>query len=358
MLIWLAVTLPHPLPIRLRQQRILERSFCRVGVESSSSSIIPLPHIFGCFGYFPTYLDMSFKLRLRIESLHETPNNGTKLWNEKVFFTVFILAIGIFQAIKIAEVASTVTESSTEPNEIPQVNDGITLPTAFLFEANKSVFQYPSYEKRVNNTIPRALFLGDSIGQGIFKRMDRSYSKKGIHLGNPNINCMGLKKHLEEDNLIKWLGPCCWDIVQFNVGAWYHPTPGDWKTQYRKGMVEIIHRIHQHDPQARIVIALTTPSPLDTKETFPANDSSCPHFHRFDKEGFVASLNDIVRSIVSEGIPGVWGINDRYSQVMPHLFEYQNWCDIHFNNDGYNHLAANDWEMVATVLNRSDLLLA
>jgi len=123
--------------------------------------------------------------------------------------------------------------------------------------------------------------------------------------------------------------------------------------------LDIIHTIHQEKPKAKIIIALTTPSPYDTKATYPNKDPSiCPYYTKFHREGFVSSMNHIIWKIFEDNekekkkktasIPndrtttvaaGLWGINDRYSHVIQNLFEYQMPCNIHFNDRGYRHLA-------------------
>jgi len=217
--------------------------------------------------------------------------------------------------------------------------------------------------------IPRILFLGDSISRGTFVRLVNKTWGKSIYLEQPEKNCKGFDRFLGYQSMnasvMKWLGSEKWDYVQMNIGMHFHPerlnltTGQDWRPIYRMGILKIIHIIHQHDPQTKIVLALTTPSPLDTNATYPKNDSSCPHFAKFHKEGFVSNMNDVIRSIVQENdggtngnsIPGLWGMNDRYSHVVTDLIKYQMPCNIHFTDKGYRHLARKDWSTIVSALN-------
>ena len=218
---------------------------------------------------------------------------------------------------------------------------------------NRTPHIYPFSAEDADKTIPRALFLGDSISRSTFHSLLSRYSNRGVHLSASPGNCQSFARYERDDSLNHWLGPCRWDFVQFNVGMHFHPEQ-DWQKEYKRGIISVVQKIHQHSPLAKIVIALTTPSPFDSNATYPRNDSSCPNFSLLHKEGFVSKMNDIIRSIVKErkkSMQGVWGINDRYSFMIPKLLKYQQPCDIHYNKDGYVLLADNDWEVLTSALN-------
>jgi hypothetical protein len=186
------------------------------------------------------------------------------------------------------------------------------------------------------------------------------YTNRGVHLAGAPANCYGFKQYRRRNRLSHWLGPCPWDFVQFNIGLHFHPKPKrNWRSEYKKGILEVVQKIHLHSPSAKIVIALTTPSPLDTHATYPPNDGSCPHMKKFHKTGFVSSMNDVIRSLLvlvernNETIPGLWGFNDRYSLMIQDLVDYQKPCDVHFETRGDERLAQQDWEMVVAALNLS-----
>jgi hypothetical protein len=222
-----------------------------------------------------------------------------------------------------------------------------------LGEPNQYHFSFLEEEPQGKSVVPRALFLGDSISHGIWERLLALYSSRGVHLAGAPTNCYEFNVY--NDSLLHWLGPCQWDFVQFNVGMHFHPawTEGNWQEVYQHGIRDVARRIHDHSPSAKIVIALTTPSPLDTNATFPLDDGSCPHLKLFHKPGVISSMNDIIRSIQvgNESIPGLWGINDRYTLMVPNLIDYQLPCDIHFTQIGYDLMAEQDWSMLVTALN-------
>jgi len=136
----------------------------------------------------------------------------------------------------------------------------------------------------------------------------------------------------------------------FYIGAHFHPSTfqkGDaWEEDYRNGILYVVNTIHEHSPDAKIIIALTTPSPLDSNATHPADDGSCGNMHTFHPTGFVSNMDGVIRSIASsppsvleEGQEkddetnttsiisnvsppppdGLWAISDRYSFIMPTL---------------------------------------
>jgi hypothetical protein len=224
-----------------------------------------------------------------------------------------------------------------------------------LAKVNTTIFPFLEEPPAGESVVPRALFLGDSVSRGTWERLLSLYSHRGIHLAGAPANCYGFEQYKYQDSLLHWLGPCQWDFVQFNIGLHFHPKPeGDWREEYQQGLRDIVQTIHDHSPSAKIVIALTTPSPLDTNATFPLDDGSCPHLAKFHKTGFISSMNDVVQSMLGGGnetIPGLWGINDRYSLLAPHLVDYQLPCDVHYSEMGYERLAEQDWKTLITALN-------
>jgi hypothetical protein len=214
--------------------------------------------------------------------------------------------------------------------------------------------QFPFSEEPLDKTIPRALFLGDSVSRGAWEVLLSRPSNPAVHLACAPANCYGFDQFRYDDSLSHWLGPCPWDFVQFNVGLHFHPKPNsDWRKEYKREILEVVQKIHQHSPSAKIVIALTTPSPLDTNATYPPDDGSCPHLHKFHKKGFISSMNNVILSFLegNERIPGLWGINDRYSLMTPNLIQYQKPCDVHYTESGYRRLADQDWRMLVAALN-------
>jgi hypothetical protein len=207
---------------------------------------------------------------------------------------------------------------------------------------------YPEQEQ--SQPLPRILFLGDSISLAIWTIAQRLYNPLGVvALHGAPTNCRGFDKYIANLNL--WLGSCPWDVVQFNVGLHFSPTTqiNDWQVDYEIGIRWIVSAIRAHSPQAKIIFALTTPSPFDSPATIP-DGTTCPHGDLFHKKGFISSMNEIARSLSKRlGIL----INDRYSAILPLLSTYQKPCNVHFEEEGYHFLARHDWDFLSSHLNIS-----
>lgn len=207
---------------------------------------------------------------------------------------------------------------------------------------------YPEQEQ--SQPLPRILFLGDSISLAIWTIAQRLYNPLGVvGMHGAPTNCRGFDEYIANLNL--WLGSCPWDVVQFNVGLHFNPTTqkNNWQVDYEIGIRWIVSMIRAHSPQAKIIFALTTPSPFDSPATIP-DQATCPHQDLFHKEGFISSLNEIARSLSKRlGIL----INDRYSVILPSLSTYQEPCNVHFQDEGYHFLARHDWNFLSSHLNIS-----
>jgi len=205
-----------------------------------------------------------------------------------------------------------------------------------------------------NPKMPRILSLGDSISRGISVEMQTTYGWNGIaniHLAP--TNCGSFEQY--NQSLFQWLGQCQWDLIEFNIGMHFHPKDdndiGDgWELAYEQGLSSVVTKLRQHSPLVKVVFALTTPSPFDSKATIP-NKTTCPHYDKFQKRGVVSSLNEIaIRMARKMNVT----IIDRYSVVLPELGKYQQPCDIHFTHSGYRLLAMNDWKVITRLLNRGN----
>ncbi len=192
--------------------------------------------------------------------------------------------------------------------------------------------------------LPRILLLGDSISHGIRVQTQNLYHSQANVQGAPT-NCGGFKKY---ERLKDWLGSCPWDLVQFNVGMHFHPGPkvASWHEDYEKGIRNIVTAIRAHSPSARVVFALTTPSPFDSNETMPKR-GTCPDYDKFHEAGFVSSMNMVAVSLAKQlGFV----VNDRYTAILPWLSMYQKECNIHYSEDGYKLLAQQDWKVFSSIL--------
>ena len=197
-----------------------------------------------------------------------------------------------------------------------------------------------------NSSLPRLLFLGDSISRGAWTKMMGKFGTKANIHGAPT-NCMFFSRYKE--NLPVWLGSCPWDLIQFNVGMHFHPQNGDDLEAYQSGLEYVLQQLRSHSPHAHLVIALTTPSPFDSPDTSP-DEATCPNFHKFHKQGYISKLNGVVRQVAAAYNASV---SDRYAAVQPELKRYQYPCDIHFNGDGNEAIVGADWDTAARLLGLS-----
>lgn len=194
---------------------------------------------------------------------------------------------------------------------------------------------------------PRILLLGDSISSGVELEFYTLFKNVTPNIYVSLDNCRGFEYYF--DNLQKWLGHCPWDVIQFNVGHHFHSKGEDYDTysaRYQAELTRVVQQLRSHTPDASIVFALTTPSPFDSKDTYP-DRATCRHYNEYHKEGFVSKLNDLARQLA----PALnITINDRYQVIQPVLGEYQKRCDIHYTAAGYQVLANNDMAVISKVL--------
>ena len=201
-----------------------------------------------------------------------------------------------------------------------------------------------------NPDLPRILFLGDSISRGIGVETYNMFHPLGIaNIHGAPDNCGGFERY--DSHLTQWLGICTWDVIQFNVGMHFHPkrTTANSSTtqqQYKDSIVRIVTKLREHSPNADIVVALTTPSPYDSNDTYP-DTATCKNYNLFHKGGFVTSLNKWARQLAPKLNVT---INDRYQSIQPFLGKYQRPCDVHFKLEGYQHLAKQDWGVISNLI--------
>jgi hypothetical protein len=203
---------------------------------------------------------------------------------------------------------------------------------------------------RHDRILPRVLMLGDSITRDIVKEMKSLNTSDIASIQGAPTNCAGFDRY--RTGLDQWLGQCVWDIVQFNVGMHFKPPPSkgknasSWQKRYRNGLVSIVQSIRAHSPSATIVLALTTPSPLDSDATM-AQRETCQHYHLFHKAGLVNQMNQVAMSVAQDHD---LIINDRYSAILPVLGQFQLECNIHYSPEGSRYLANHDLELFSRLL--------
>lgn len=194
--------------------------------------------------------------------------------------------------------------------------------------------------------LPRILFLGDSISTGIGYEFQQFYgfrNKVNIHTGPKNYALLDTYS----ERLEQWLGICPWDLVQINFGMNFQPDPVTGFEPYREGLGNIFRQIRGHSPEAHLVFALTTPSPLDNAEGSMPQRETCPTYDLFKPPGTVDLMNMIASDVC-------WKTNvtisDRYNAILPELRSLQVYCDDHFYAEGLRVLAESDWKVVSKLL--------
>eukprot|EP00978_Attheya_sp_CCMP212_P027120 scaffold90436_cov47-Attheya_sp.AAC.1 len=182
----------------------------------------------------------------------------------------------------------------------------------FLFFGSLAKHEPDAYFHYVDDvpSLPRILHLGDSITRGIWRQTQELFGPRGVaNIHGALQNCKGLQTY--NYHLSDWLGDCTWDLIQFNIGMHFYPWHG--LDNYEQQLGEFIVRMRQHSPDAEIVFALTTPSPFDSNATTP-NAKTCEDYHKFPKQGFVPTINQIARNVSTRFNVTV---NDRYGAIHP-----------------------------------------
>eukprot|EP00316_Scyphosphaera_apsteinii_P017603 CAMPEP_0119334694 /NCGR_PEP_ID=MMETSP1333-20130426/87846_1 /TAXON_ID=418940 /ORGANISM="Scyphosphaera apsteinii, Strain RCC1455" /LENGTH=199 /DNA_ID=CAMNT_0007345049 /DNA_START=69 /DNA_END=665 /DNA_ORIENTATION=- len=168
-----------------------------------------------------------------------------------------------------------------------------------------------------------------------------------INLHAAPQNCFGFSKYWKYLRI--WLGTCAWNAVQFNIGAHVGGNGTGSLAAYARDLKHVIEEIRRHSPQARVIVAATTPSPWDSAATQPRREE-CSPAHAYDRlhvAGAVPQLNQVAQQVASN-LSAVY--NDRYAVVYGNLSNLQRPCDIHFQEQGYRLLAANDWRVIAATV--------
>ncbi|HPA17036.1 MAG TPA: SGNH/GDSL hydrolase family protein [Verrucomicrobiae bacterium] len=206
-------------------------------------------------------------------------------------------------------------------------------------EQNLGAFYLPRYKSekaagrisawdfvRDDAKLPRVLLIGDSVSRGYTLDVRRATAgKANIHRAPENCGptANGIKK------LGIWLGDGHWDLIHFNFGIHDRKAPA---ADYEKRLREIVARLRA--TKARLLWASSTPLP-DSKEYSDAD---------------IVEKNAIASKVMSEaGVP----TDDLYAFAKPHLAEWQNPGDCHFNAKGYEALGGRVAETILAHLTKS-----
>lgn len=161
--------------------------------------------------------------------------------------------------------------------------------------------------------LPRILLIGDSVSRGYTQAVRKELEGK-VNVHRAPANCGPTKTGIAK--LDVWLGDGKWDIIHFNFGIHDRNTP---LPEYSQRLKELVERMKATG--AKVIWASTTPIPDVPEKKYVANS--------------IVERNEAAAAIMAKH--GVL-IDDLYSAMNPHLAEYQNKDDVHFNGDGYSFL--------------------
>ena len=202
---------------------------------------------------------------------------------------------------------------------------------ADLFLHLKDAFKNPPEEAGK----PRVLLIGDSISIGYTVPVRKHLQGKAL-VFRPPVNCQFTGYGLA--NVKKWLGTNKWDVIHFNWGIWdthlldakgnlVH-TADETKSavplhirytpeQYRTNLTQLVNILQATG--ARLIWAETTPVMSRTGARFED----------------IRIRNDIAAEIMKAR---KIEIDDLYAFTLPHVKEWQNADQVHFNAAGNDKL--------------------
>lgn len=178
---------------------------------------------------------------------------------------------------------------------------------------------------------PRVLLVGDSIVKGYYGAVEERLSGKAacaryatsLFLSNPD--------YLAELSLL--LKRYDFDVIHINNGlhGWEYA-----EEEYRQGLKDLLVRIEQDAPRAKLIWCMTTP--VRSSEDLSRFDT--------DQNGRVIERNNIAAEIMkTAGVP----VNDLYGVVQDHP-EYVAKDGVHYNEKGRTAQAEQVAAQIETVL--------
>ncbi len=161
--------------------------------------------------------------------------------------------------------------------------------------------------------LPRVLLIGDSVSRGYTQAVRKVLAgKANVHRAPANCGptASGIK------NIETWLGKGQWDVIHFNFGIHDRNTP---LQDYTGRLDQLVERLTKTG--AKLIWATTTPIPdtPDGKQTAAS----------------IVERNKAAREVMAKHSVAT---DDLFGAVTPHLAEYQNPNDVHFNGPGYDFL--------------------
>ncbi len=180
---------------------------------------------------------------------------------------------------------------------------------------------------RDDPALPRVLLIGDSVSRGYTQAVRKNLAgKANVHRAPANCGptSSGVK------NIEVWLGDPekKWDVIHFNFGIHDRNTP---LPDYRARLDQLIERMQQTG--AKLIWASTTPIP----DSSDGKQTAASIMQRNATAAELAEKHDLK-------------IDDLFTAVTPHLAEYQNPDDVHFNTAGYDFLGSEVAKSIAAAL--------
>jgi lysophospholipase L1-like esterase len=158
--------------------------------------------------------------------------------------------------------------------------------------------------------LPRILLIGDSVSRGYTMAVRKALAGK-VNVHRAPENCGSTDRGVKKLDI--WLGDGKWDLIHFNFGIHDRGTKS---ADYEQRLEAIIARLQKTG--AKLMWVSTTPIPGENNNA-------------------ILERNAIAAGIMKKySIP----VDDLYGHVKPHLAEFQNPNDVHFNGPGYDFLGA------------------
>lgn len=173
--------------------------------------------------------------------------------------------------------------------------------------------------------LPRVLLIGDSVSRGYTQAVRKALAGK-VNVHRAPANCGPTASGIK--NIEVWLGDGKWDLIHFNFGIHDRNTP---VAEYTQRLEQLVARMKRTG--ARLVWASTTPIPDDPEKKQTAAS--------------IVERNDAAAEVMRKH--GV-ATDDLFGAVTPHLAEYQNPNDVHFNGAGYDFLGGTVAAAIESVL--------
>jgi hypothetical protein len=190
-----------------------------------------------------------------------------------------------------------------EPHPTPPAREAIEWCDIWISHANET-------------NLPRVLLIGDSIARDYYPEVEKHLAGKAFVARLATSRFVADPVLLKEVELV--LDQAKFDVIHFNNGmhGWQHS-----EAEYGKALPKLIKVIHAHAPNARLILATTTPL-RDGKGI--TSDTNAKY-----SDERIAARNAIAAEIVSiRKIP----IDDLYTAMRGHP-EYHS-DNVHFNGQG------------------------